>query len=435
MCYDKEKHVKSQDLSNTDLLYQREALKIEILADRPKILAFIKNSYQLWMGAQWGVKSPHDVFYGAGGITDVLGRQLARKSCMAHWRNAKETGDTTQLIEPVATVLNYTREIASELQDYLGADTPYDALVEFQTPGFSNPLTDSDLKELHAFVKDRQTDEPLGDHLHVPIDIQDKIIKCMIDLAGLDDDKVEILYNTAHPACMGYGGIAKGVKLGITHDPHMTPFKSLITNWHEIGHAVYRQSIPYGHFVAGRAMDEAVAFLFEYWVGYSDDFMQMMLDEGLSSCGYDMQMLKSHATDIIRNTKRIETNPIRHLIDIDLCEKLERALVNGDIEGEDCEVFWAKIIDVHADILPVDYPYYYDVHMMSGIYGDRASYNPGLLGAMQIGESKNVTLDNLNEVVHDIAQSGHDRFDEAIQSVTGQPLSKSAFWNWKNEIF
>jgi Zn-dependent M32 family carboxypeptidase len=163
--------------------------------------------------------------------------------------------------------------------------------------------------------------------------------------------------------------------------------------------------------------------------------MQMMLDEGLSSCGYDMQMLKSHATDIIRNTKRIETNPIRHLIDIDLCEKLERALVNGDIEGEDCEVFWAKIIDVHADILPVDYPYYYDVHMMSGIYGDRASYNPGLLGAMQIGESKNVTLDNLNEVVHDIAQSGHDRFDEAIQSVTGQPLSKSAFWNWKNEIF
>ena len=161
----------------------------------------------------------------------------------------------------------------------------------------------------------------------------------------------------------------------------------------------------------------------------------MLLDEGLKACGYDLSMLKSHATEIVRNTKRIETNPIRHLIDIDLCEQLERALVNGDIEGEDCEVFWSKIIEPYTDILPTDYPYYYDVHMMSGIYGDRACYNPGLLGAMHIGESKNVTVDNFNAVVHDIATSGHDRFDEAIKDITGQSLSKTSFWGWKDKVF
>ncbi len=420
-------------MSNIDLLYQREALKIEILADRPRVSAFIKNSYQLWMAAQWNKQSAQDVFYGTGWIHDVLGRQLARKSCMSHWRNAKKTGEVNQLMGPVSTVLEYTREIADNLQDYLKTKTAYDALVEFQTPGFVNPLTDEDLKSLHDIVKSKQSDDPVGDHPPVPIATQDYLIDKMLHLAGIDQSKVEILYETAHPACLGYGGHTQGVKLGVTRDPHMTSIKSLLTNWHEIGHAAYRQSIPYGNFIAGRAMDEAMAFLFEYWLGYSDDFMQMLLDEGLSACGYDMAMLKSHASEIVRNTKRIETNPIRHIIDIDLCEQLERALVNEEIEAEDCEIFWSKIIEPYADILPTDYPYYYDVHMMSGIYGDRACYTPGLLAAIQIGEAKNVTLNNFNNVVRNIAESGHAHFSEAVIDSTGQALSKDAFWKWKTK--
>lgn len=422
--------MKGQDLSNISLLYEREALKMQILADHPKIPAFIRNSYQLWMVAQWGKKTPHDVFYGTGWIHEVLGRQLARKSCMAHWRDAKVTGNAVQLVEPTTTVLGYTRDIANELQEFMGVDTPYDALIEFQTPGFVNPLTTDDFLKIRDFVRKGQVDNPVGGHPDVPVDVQNHIIKRMIDIAGIDTDKVEIFYDTAHPACLGYGGVEQGVKLGVTHDPHMTPFKSLITNWHEIGHAVYRQSIPYGNFVAGRAMDEAIAFLFEYYIGYSDDFMQMMLDEGLGKCGYDMDMLKRHATEIVRNTKRIETNPIRHFIDIDLCEQLERALVNEEIEAEDCEVFWARLIEPYADILPTDYPYYYDVHMMSGIYGDRPCYNPGMLAAMQIGNARKVVMGNFNDVVYDIAQSGHDSFNTAITDITGQPLSTEPFFKW-----
>ena len=422
--------MKGQDLRNISLLYEREALKIEILADRPKIMAFIKNSYQLWLSAQWSKETAHDVFYGAGWMYEVLGRQLARKSCMSHWRKAKETGETLPLIEPVATVLGYTRDIAMEMQEFLQTKTPYDALVGFQTPGFVNSVTSQDLNDLHDFVRDRQTDAPMSDHPPVPIETQDRIIEKMLHLADINRDKVEILYETAHPACMGYGGVEQGVKLGITHDPHMTPFKSLLTNWHEIGHAVYRQSIPFGQFVAGRAMDEAIAFLFEYWVGYSDDFLQMLLDEGLTQCGYDMAMLKSHAAEIVRNTKRIETNPIRHIIDIRLCDQFERALVNEDIEAEECELFWARLIEPYADILPADYLYYYDVHMMSGIYGDRACYTPGLLAAIQIGEGKGVTINNFKDVVKEIADSGHTHFDKAVMDITGANLSTSAFKNW-----
>lgn len=422
-------------MSNIDLLYQREALKLEILADRPKIMAFIKNSYQLWMSAQWDKKSATDVFYGTGWIHDVLGRQLARKSCMAKWKDAKITGDTTQLIEPVTSVLGYTDELAAALQDFFKTDTPYQAMVEFQTPGYSNPLTANDMAGFHQMVLEKQVDNPVDNHPPVPVEVQDKIIRCMIDIAGIDIGKVEILYDTAHPACLGYGGVSQGVKLGITHDPHMTPFKSLITNWHEIGHAVYRQSIPYGNMVAGRAMDEAMAFLFEYWLGYSDDFMQMLLDEGLSKCGYDSAMLTANATEIVRNTKRIETNPIRHIIDIDLCEQLEKALLNDEIEPEDCENFWAAIIEPYADILPKDYPYYYDVHMMSGIYGDRACYTPGLLAAMQIGDTKNVTMDNFKDVVMDISLSGHSQFDKAVNTITGEALSANAYKKWIDKVF
>ena len=422
-------------MSHTDLLYRREALKIEILADRPKIMAFIKNSYQLWMAAQWTQKTARDVFYGAGGFHNVLGRQLARKTSIDKWRIAKVTGDGSQLPESVVTILSHTRELATKLQDFLQSDTSYDALVEFQTPGFFNPLEKQDFLDVHDFVRRRQTEEEEGEHPPVPIAVQDYIIDQMLHIAGIDEQKVEILYETAHPACMGYGGHDKGVKLGITHDPNMTPFKSLITNWHEIGHAAYRQSIPHGNYVAGRAMDEAMAFLFEYWIGYADDFMQMLLDCGLKDCGYDMGMLKAHSKEIVRDTKRIETNPIRHIIDIELCEQIERSLINGDIEGEDCEVYWSKITEPYSNILPEDYPYYYDVHMMSGIYGDRACYTPGMLAAMKIGEEKQVTLSNLQEVVISVSESGHDRFDDAVLAITGEPLSKDAFWRWKGNHF
>jgi Zn-dependent M32 family carboxypeptidase len=423
-------------LSNIDLLYKREALKIEILADRPKIFEFIKNSYQLWMGAQWRTETPHDVFHGSGGMVDVLGRQLARKSCLNKWRAVK-AGQTpaVDLIEPMTTILNYTRRIARNLQDYTSSNTPYDALVEFQTPGFINLLTEKDIDTLRQLVKSQQTDDEEGDHPPVPLEVQDKIIAAMIDLARLDMNKVEIINDIAHPACLGYGGRPFGVKLGITHDPKMTPFKSLLTNWHEVGHAAYRQHIPYGSFVAGRAMDEAMAFLFEYWIGYSDDFLQMMLEEGLSGCGYDIGMLKSYTREIVRNTKRIETNPVRHIIDIHLCDELERALVNEDIDAGDVEPFWTRLIEPYADILPDDYPYYYDVHMMSGIYGDRACYNPGMLAAMQIGESRGVTLDNLTDVVKTISESGHDRFDEAVNDITGQKLSAKAYMDWVDKVF
>ena len=419
-----------------DLLYAREALKIEILANRPKVMTFIKNSYQLWFAAQFNQHDASDAFYGSGNVYQVLGRQLARKDCMSAWRKAKATGKTIYLVEHVATVLNYTRELAMNVQDVNKANSAYDALVEFQTPGFINPLNDDDYDFIHKFVKEQQIDQSSSyDCPDVPIAIHNHIIARMIDIAGLDMNKVEILYDVAHPACLGYGGVEKGVKLGISHDPNMTPFKNILTNWHEIGHAAYRQSIPYGHFVAGRAMDEAMAFLNEYWVGYSEDFLQFLLDEGLRHCGYNMQILKASAGAIIRDTKRIETNPVRHIIDINLCEQLERALVNEDIDGEDAEIFWSKIIEAYADILPKDYPYYYDVHMMSGIYGDRACYTPGLLAAMQIGQSKSVTFDNISNHVRDIALSGYSRFDDAVHMITSTPLSKDAFMAWMDKMF
>jgi len=73
--------------------------------------------------------------------------------------------------------------------------------------------------------------------------------------------------------------------------------------------------------------------------------------------------------------------------------------------------------------------------MMSGIYGDRACYTPGLLAAMQIGSAKNVTLDNFKGVVSDIAQSRHTHFDIAVRYFAGKELSKDAFWAWKSSNF
>ncbi|PCI01469.1 MAG: hypothetical protein COB76_01335 [Alphaproteobacteria bacterium] len=421
-------------MSMIDTLYERERLKMQILADEPKIPAFIVNSYQLWGAAQFGSMSPEKIFYGTGTLRDVLGRLLARKSCMSAWREAKKDDQTLRLIGPMATVLEYSREIAKKLQEHLKTDTPYDALVEFQTPGFVDPFEESDFKTLHKKVKDIQVEqaEPLP---HVPDYLMKTIIRGLVDVAGVDQFKVNIVDNVAHPACLGYGGVPKGVVLGLTHD-YEDPILGILTNWHEIGHAIYRQSIPYGRMVQGRAMDESIAFMYEHVIGRSDEFLTILLDAGLTECGYTLEMLRNHVRVADRETKRIETNPLRHAIDIRITDQLERALINDEVEAEDVEIFWQNLIKPYRDILPDAYPFYWDVHQMTGIYGDRACYNPGLLGGFQLGDSAGVTLGNVGEFIQDTVNTCDEtRFDKTIEHVSGKPLSTDAFFKWSNSFY
>lgn len=261
------------------------------------------------------------------------------------------------------------------------------------------------------------------------------IIQGLVDVAAVDRFKTQIIDNVAHPACLGYGGVSKGVVLGLTYD-YDDPILGILTNWHEIGHAVYRQSIPHGRMVAGRAMDEAVAFLFEHVIGRSDDFLKLLLDAGLTECGYTMAMLRDRVRLIDRNTKRIETNPVRHVLDIDICDRFERQMINEIIEAEDAEVEWEKLIEPHRAILPKDFYYYWDVHQMTGIYGDRASYNPGLIAAFQLAEGQGVDVTTVNEfVTQNISLCEESQFDKAVETITGKPLSMEAFKSWVQTFY
>lgn len=421
-------------MSMIDALYEREQLKMRILADEPKIPAFILNSYHLWAMSQFGDRNPQKIFYGNGGLRDVLGRLLARKSCMAAWRETKKDDQSLRLIEPMATILGHARDIASNLQDYYQCETPYDALLEFQTAGYVNPVTAADLKTLHKRVLEKQCDDR-EDIPAIPIEIMKRVINGLVDLAGVDRQKVEVIDHVAHPACLGYGGIPKGVILGLTYR-YEDPVVGILTNWHEVGHAVYRQSIPYGRMVNGRAMDEGVAFLYEHVIGRGDEFLQYILDSGFAAYGYDLDMLRRHVRRVDRQTVRIETNPMRHVIDIAITDDFERSMINGKIEAEDAEIYWQDLIKPYADILPEDYPFYWDVHQMTGIYGDRACYNPGILAAFQLADHHELDLGNVHAfVTQNISQCDEPHFDKAIKKITGKPLSMIAFYNWSNSFY
>jgi Zn-dependent M32 family carboxypeptidase len=364
----------------------------------------------------------------------VLGRLLARKSCMTAWIEIKKDNNQTRLIEPMATVLDYSRKLADALQDHFNSKTPYDALLEFQTPGYCNPIGKDDLKKLQNQLLDKQEDVsvtlPPVDH-HV----LKRIIQGLVDVAQVDRFKVEIIDNVAHPACLGYGGVPKGVILGLTYD-YDDPILGILTNWHEIGHAVYRQFIPNGSVIHGRAMDEAVAFLFEHVIGRSDGFLKMLLDAGLKECGYDLDLLRHAVRRFDRQTQRIETNPLRHIIDISICDQFERMMINNEIEAEDAEITWLELTKPYKNILPDFYPYYWDVHQMTGIYGDRACYNPGLIAAFQLAEVQTLDITNLNEfVTQKISLCNEKAFDQAIKTITGKPLSIDAFWKWVNDFY
>lgn len=417
------------------LLCEREALKMQFLAQKSPVSRFIKNSLQLWYASQWDKSDPSRVFYGHGLPQFSVFRQIERKRSLEGARQADASGDLLVFLEPFESMVQNIIKIGESLRDYYEFETVYEALREFHTAGFSNPFSHHHISGLAKEVAKRQQDG-YSDLPPVPKDVHDRIIRAMVDLAKLDlEHRVELM-DVEAPACLGYpaGGVERGVKLGLTYNPD-DPLKSLLNNWHEIGHACYRQFIPLGYMVAGRAMDEAVAFLFEYHVGYSDEFLQFMLDNGLSECGYDLGMMKSALREVNRNTPRIEANPLRHPVDIFVHSRFEEILVNEEDAGTPVDAIFANVIEPYKHIFPDDYSFYQDAHTRGGIIGDRESYNAGYAAAFQLGKVLDVGMDNLVETVRIIAKSRAEYFAPSIERFTGQALSARYYMQWISDVY
>lgn len=418
-----------------ELLCEREALKMEFLAQKSPVVAFIKNSLHLWYASQWDKNDPSKIFYGHGMPQFAIFRQIERKRSLEGAREADRTGNHSVFTEPFESMVQNIIKIGEDLRDYYECETVYEALREFHTPGFSNPFGERHIHVLANEVARRQQNK--FDELPIiSKNVHDHIITKLVQLAQLDLENSIELMDTEAPACLGYamGGVNKGVKLGLTYNSN-DPLKSLLNNWHEIGHACYRQFMPVGYTVAGRAMDESIAFLFEYHIGYSDEFSQFLLDNGLSECGYDKKILKRALSTINRNTVRIETNPLRHPIDIYVHSRFEEIIVNEENIGQPPEAIFAEVIEPFKHIFPDNYSFYQDAHTRGGIFGDREAYNAGYAGAFQLGQLLNINLDNLVDTVHTIAKSRAEYFAPGIERLTGKPLSLQHYMNWIEAIY
>jgi Zn-dependent M32 family carboxypeptidase len=410
---------------------------MRFLAQESPIAAFIKNSLQLWYASQWEKdKNPAHIFYGYGSPQFAIFKQIERKRCLEGARKADNTGDLTHFIEPFEPMIQNIIAVGEELADFYHIDSAYEALREFHTDGYSTPFTKDNIGSLTLMVRSLQSDQGNVDYPHISRELHDKIINAMLGLAQIDiQHRVEILQTEA-PACLGYvfGSVERGVKLGLTYG-EKDPLKSLFNNWHEIGHACYRQHIPQGYMIAGRAMDEAIAFLFEYHIGYSDEFLQFLLDSGLRECGYTLPLLQSYIRQVKCDTSRIETNPLRHPIDIYINAEFEKSLLQEDGQGERPDVLFLKIIEPYRDIFPEGYSFYADSHIRGGIFGDREAYNAGYAAAFQLGHLLEIDMGNLVETVKIISNLQTHHFSKAIYLLTAQPLTIEYYNQWISKYF
>ena len=417
------------------LLCEREALKMQFLAQKSPIAKFIKNSLQLWYASQWDKDDPMHLFYGYGLPQFAIFRQIERKRALDGAREADSTGNLSAFTEPFESMVQNLIKVGENLQEYYECENIYEALREFHTAGFANPFSEKHIQGLAVEVRKRQkidfVDSPL-----ISEEVHNRVVGAMIRLAKLNlAERVDVL-KTKAPACLGYpmGGVERGVKLGLTYDSK-DPLKSLFNNWHEIGHACYRQFIPPGYMVGGRAMDESIAFMFEYHIGYSKEFIQFLLDNGLRNCGYDIASLEFEMRKINIDTKRINTNPLRHPIDIFIHSQFEQIIINEEKTGTPPEAIFAGVIEPYRDIFPEDYSFYQDAHTRGGVFGDREAYNAGYAGAFQLGQLLDVTMDNMVDIVRTIAKSKSKHFAPAIERITGAPLSVKYYMLWIEQVY
>ncbi len=381
--------------------------------------------------------------------------ECAKTQTMANaaWIEARRERDFARFAPHLEALTRQARQRA----DYLGyADSRYDALLDEHEPGATTSgvgaLFDSlapTLSELVAAGAEACANLPVllppGPY---PEETQ-RVFNAEVAAAiGFDFDAGRI-DTTTHPFCTTLG--PRDHRITNRYDPADFT-SSLYCILHETGHALYEIGLPEDQFglpcgsAASLGIHESQSRLWENHVGRSLAFWEHWFDRAQALfpqlAGTTPEALWQHVNRIERTFIRVEADEVTYDLHIILRFRLERALVEGEIEVADIPATWNAMF---AELmgLQVDHDSHgclQDVHWSFGGFGYFATYSLGNINAAQLmaAATRQVAglqaqlasgqyralLGWLREHVH---QPGMRHFPvDLMQRATGQPVSPDA---------
>ena len=362
-------------------------------------------------------------------VDPELMEKKARLSYLGRRRHneIKKSGDWDVAKMFLTEQIDLHREIAQARCEATGETSHYQMLLQEYMPSMNvfeieNLFSAHEemLKDLLPKILEKQRAEKLPLQLEPTYDPEAQmwLNRSMLDVIGFDFERGG-LYETGHNPVEG--GTPEDTRLVIYNVGESDFLDSLRSALHEGGHGLYIQGLPRKEWryqpVAmdlGAAVHESQALLIEMIIGRMPEFFEFLsprlegLFQGLNAPALAPENLYTLKTRVDRTVDRRGADEVTYFYHVLLRFRLERDLIEGDLDVDDLPEAWAKglkeLLDVQADNHVQGC--LQDVHWFVGKFGYFPSYALGHMIAAQLYES-------LARDVKDIPQKVKDgEFDE-----------------------
>jgi len=388
-------------------------------------------------------------------LVEALSR--ACSACEMVWRQARADADFKAVLPNLETLLGLVREAAAAKSEKLGL-IPYDALLNQYEPGGSAEAIDAVFADLESFlppflarVLERQAEKPA---VHVPqgpfpAATQRKLGMRLMEALGFDFDHGR-LDESLHPFC---GGTPDDVRITARYDE--SDFTSgLMAVLHETGHALYERGLPKdrrGQPVGearGMGLHESQSLLVEMQVCRSADFITfaapIMRDvfEG-SGPAWESENLTRLYAKVAPGFIRVDADEVTYPLHVILRYRLERAMIEGDLEPRDLPDAWNEGFEKLLGLTPPDdgLGCLQDIHWYDGAWGYFPTYTLGAMTAAQIYQAAcdadpaiaaGIPNGDFRPLFAWLVENIHGKGSlntapELLTQATGRPLDASAF--------
>ena len=391
-----------------------------------------------------------------------LARELASTSgdAVAVWQEARAKNDYSLFARHLERLLELKREEASALLDDSRHGCLYDSLLDEYEPGFRcadlDPLFDQLEIRLRNLVRDAGESGIEVDESIAKGDFRDgdqrNFGRWAAEAIGFDFSRGRLDRST-HPFCVGLH--PDDVRLTWRPDP--ADFRpALFGVLHEVGHGLYEQGLPRD--LVGTPVGEAASMgahesqsrLWENHVGRSLGFWRFALPQltrifpgtEIRTAEQLWPSLHSVRPSLIR----VDADETSYNLHILIRYKLERSLIDGDVEVAELPTVWNQEYRRLLGVLPANDSegVLQDVHWSMGLFGYFPTYTIGTLMSSQLwraacselGDIETefesgtfaALLDWLRTRVH--CHGARFATGELVRRATGEELGSSAFLDY-----
>ena len=338
----------------------------------------------------------------ATALTEDLVTRLSRASttCEAVWRDARADNDFKAVQPYVAELLTLVREQARVKSETLGLGL-YDSLLADYEPGGRSDEIDAVFAELEAFlppfleqVLEHQARQPqiIQPNGPFPEATQKALGRKFMEMLGFDfhHGRLDV---SLHPFC---GGTPDDVRITTRYDED--DFTSALMGvLHETGHALYERGLPQdwrgqpvGH-ALGMSVHESQSLMIEMQVCRSKTFLHFaapVMRETFKGSGpaWEADNLFRLYTKVERSFIRVDADEVTYPAHVILRYRLEKALIEGDMEIPDLPGAWNDGMERLLGIRPPTDTLgcMQDIHWYDGAWGYFPTYTLGAMTAAQL---------------------------------------------------